>query len=58
MNNLYLIGSRDYPNSVQMINEYLLHNSEIETAYLSNAAYLPQLEVPDKLAELILMFLD
>lgn len=58
MNNLYLIGSRDYPNSVQMINDYLLHNSEIETAYLSNAAYLPQLEVPDKLAELILMFLD
>lgn len=58
MDNLYLIGSRDFPNSIQTINQYLLYNAEIETAYLSNAAYLPQLEVPEKLAELILMFLD
>lgn len=58
MDNLYLIGSRNYPNSIQSINQYLIYNSGIETAYLSNAAYLPQLEVPDKLAELISMFLE
>lgn len=58
MNNLYLIGSRDFKNSVQVINQYLLYNDKIETAYLSNAAYLSQLEVPEKLSELILMFLD
>lgn len=58
MDHLYLIGSRNYPSSVQTINQYLLYNSNIETAYISNAAYLPQLEVPDKLADLISTFLE
>lgn len=58
MDNLCLIGSRNYASSIQTINQYLIYNSGIETAYLSNAAYLPQLEVPDKLADLIAMFLE
>ena len=58
MDNLCLIGSRNYVGSIQTINQYLIYNSGIETAYLSNAAYLPQLEVPDKLADLIAMFLE
>lgn len=58
MKNVCLIGSRDCKKEIQIIDDYLLYNKDIETAYLSNAAYLPQLETPDKLIELICMFLE
>lgn len=55
---LYIIESRSLPNSVSIADSYAKKNSLIETAYISNAGLVPQLEVPDKLLSIIHMFLN
>ena len=55
---LYIIESRSLPNAVSIADSYTKKNSLIETAYISNARLVPQLEVPDKLLSIIHMFLD
>lgn len=55
---LYLIQSRYGKNFVKKIDEYCRLNDSIEAAYISNAKELPHLEVPDKLFEIIKMFLN
>ena len=57
LDNIYLIQSRKLPSGMQTIDGYTNENCNIETAYISNSKYLPQLEVPEKLAEILNMFL-
>lgn len=57
LDNIYLIQSRELPCGMQTIDGYTNQNRNIETAYISNSKYLPQLEVPEKLAEILNMFL-
>lgn len=54
---LYIIQSRSLPNAVSIADSYAKKNNLIETAYISNAGLVPQLEVPDKLLNIIDMFL-
>lgn len=55
---LYIVESRSIPNAVSIADSYEKKNSLIETAYISNAGLVPQLEVPDKLLSIINMFLN
>jgi pimeloyl-ACP methyl ester carboxylesterase len=57
LDNIYLIQSRELPSSMKIIDGYTRQNDKLETAYISNSKYLPQLEVPEKLAEILNMFL-
>lgn len=50
--------SRSNPDSVQIVTSYAKQSSMIETAYISNVKHLPQLEAPDKLAEVIRMLFE
>ena len=54
----YVVESRNMPDAVSIANAYAKHNPGIETAYISNAKLLPQLEAPDRLLEVIQMFLQ
>lgn len=58
MDNLYLIGSREDKHASEIIDGYTSFNKSIESAYISNSMYLPQLEIPEKLYEIIQMFLE
>lgn len=55
---VYIIESRNMKNAVSIADSYAKKNSLIETAYISNAGLVPQLEVPDKLLSIIHMFLN
>lgn len=55
---LYIVESRSIENAVAIADSYEKKNSLIETAYISNAGLVPQLEVPDKLLSIINMFLN
>lgn len=55
---LYIIESRSIPNAVSIADSYVNKNKLVESAYISNAGLVPQLEVPDKLLSIIHMFLD
>lgn len=57
-NPIFLIGSRDTAESIQIIDSYIQYDENIETAYISNCNKLPQLEIPDKLYEIIRMFYE
>lgn len=54
----YIIQSRYGEHFASKINSYCNKNEIIEAAYLSNCRELPQLEVPDKLYDIIQMFLE
>ena len=54
---LCLIQSRYGTDFVKKVDAYCNLNSNIEAAYISNTKELPQLEAPDKICELIRMFL-
>ncbi len=58
VNPIFLIGSRETEESIQIIDSYVKYDENIETAYLSNCRKLPQLEEPDKLYEIIQMFYE
>lgn len=55
---LFIIESRNMPNAVEIADSYARKNSCVETAYISNAGLVPQLEVPDKLLSIVHMFLN
>lgn len=55
---LYIIESRNLPNAVEIADSYGRKNSCVETAYISNARLVPQLEIPDKLLSIVHMFLN
>lgn len=55
-NGIFLIGSRDSKNFIEIIDSYIKYDENIQAAYISNCNKLPQLEIPDKLCEIIRMF--
>lgn len=55
---LYIIQSRNGNNFIGQTDAYCHLNSNIEAAYISNCKKLPQLEAPDKVYDMIRMFLD
>jgi hypothetical protein len=44
-------------DAVAIADSYAHKNAAVETAYISNAGLTPQLEVPDKLLNIMRMFL-
>lgn len=54
---LYIIESRSMTDAVAIADSYAHKNAAVETAYISNAGLTPQLEVPDKLLNIMRMFL-
>ena len=57
-NSIILIGGKDDPAVHNTFEEYTALNPSIETFYIPNAKYLPQLETPDKLAGLLNIILQ
>ena len=57
-NQIFLIGSRESEKSIRILDSYVKYDENIETAYISNCAKLPQLEQPDKLYKIINMFYE
>lgn len=57
-NSIYLIGSKEKSDSEEIINSYLSYNSSIEASYVADSKYLPQLEVPEKLLDVLNLYLD
>lgn len=55
---LYIIESRNIHNAVPTAEAYTRKNPMVEASYISNAGLIPQLEVPDKLLNIIHMFLN
>ncbi len=57
-NSIYLIESKGKPCSEKIINSYISYNSSIEASYVDESIYLPQLEVPEKLLDILNLYLD
>lgn len=55
---LYIIESRNLRKTDSVAASYSKYNHLTETAYISNAGLIPQLEVPEKLLSIIYMFLN
>ena len=55
---LYILQSRYGKTFISQTDAYCHLNPNIEAAYISNCKKLPQLEAPDKVAEMIRMFLE
>lgn len=55
-NSIFIVGGSEEPFITENIEEYKLYNPAIESSLISKTKYLPQMEEPDKLLELILMF--
>lgn len=53
---LYIIGSSERNNIVPIMESYRKVNSKIQTAYLSNAGLLPQLEMPERIIDIMSSF--
>lgn len=57
-NSIFLIGSRGNEHSEPVIDSYVSYNPSIEVSYVSESKYLPQLEVPEKLMEILNLYLN
>lgn len=57
-NSIYLIGSKEQNGITEIMNSYVAYNSSIESSYIDNSKYLPQLEVPEKLLETLNLYLE
>lgn len=57
-NSIYLIGGKEMENGEEIINSYLSYNPAIEASYITGSKYLPQLEVPEKLLEVLYLYLE
>ena len=57
-NSIYLIGSREQNGITEVMNSYVAYNSSIEASYVDNSKYLPQLEVPEKLMDVLNLYLE
>jgi len=55
-NSIFIIGGSEEPNIQDIIEEYKLHNSAIESSIVAKTKHLPQLEMPDKVLERIRIF--
>lgn len=50
---IYIIGSTEIKNNLDVINNYHKLNKNIDIIHISNARLYPQLEIPDKTASII-----
>ncbi len=57
-NSIYLIGSEKRPDSHGILDSYISYNSSIEGSYIEESSYLPQLEVPEQLMQLLNLYLN
>lgn len=57
-NSIYLIGSKEQNDITEIMNSYVIYNPSIETTYIENSKYLPQLEVPEKFLEALDLYLE
>lgn len=57
-NSIYLIGSKGNEEMGQIIESYVSYNPSIEVSYLGDSKYLPQLESPEKLLDILNLYLD
>lgn len=57
-NSIYLIGSREQNGITEVMNSYVAYNPSIEASYVDNSKYLPQLEVPEKLMDVLSLYLE
>lgn len=55
-NSIYIVGGKDVENMEDIIHEYQRYNPAIESSFISNSKYLPQLENPAELLHTIQMF--
>lgn len=55
-NSIFIVGGAEEPCITDIIEEYKLYNSAIESSLISKTKHLPQLEVPLKLLDTISMF--
>lgn len=57
-NSIYLIGSEGNAESESIINSYISRNPSIEASWIPESKFLPQLEVPEKLLDILNLYLD
>lgn len=57
-NSIYLIGSEGNPERESIIHSYISCNPSIEASWISESKYLPQLETPEKLLDVLNLYLD
>ena len=57
-NRISLIGSKGKPCNEEIIKSYLSYNPSIEASYVEESIYLPQLEVPEKLLDILNLYLN
>lgn len=50
---VYIIGSRGINNNIQVVEEYKKKNKNFDITLISNSNLYPQLEIPDKLTQII-----
>lgn len=53
-NDIYLIGSIEIESMQYIIDSYISYNPSIESSFITEAKYLPQLEKADKLLQIIM----
>lgn len=53
-NDIYLIGSIEIEGMQYIIDSYISYNPSIESSFITEAKYLPQLEKADKLLQIIM----
>lgn len=57
-NSIYLVGGGAIDNNEELLEEYKKYNSSIETIMIPETRALPQLEAPEKLAELVCTYIN
>ncbi|WP_077612835.1 alpha/beta fold hydrolase [Clostridium sp. Marseille-P2415] len=55
-NSIYIIGGSEMENIEELIREYQIYNPAIESSLISSSKYLPQMENPSELFNIIQMF--
>lgn len=55
---IYFIGGSDYSDIYNTAEEYCSYNPAIETEFIKECKYLPQLEKPEELLELLSIYLE
>ena len=57
-NSIYLIGSKGNENMGRIIDSYISYNPSIESSFVGDSKYLAQLETPEKLIDILNLYLD
>lgn len=57
-NSLYIIYSKEHEDAKEIIDSYTNYNASIESTFVKNSKYLPQMENPDELLSHIELFLN